>query len=76
MSACKGGHADIVELILDYSIKHQIDLNARDNMGWTALTSAEYLLSSSPPSEWQYSCVDPLLSIMCRLAVCPQLQMK
>ena len=36
--ACSYGHQDIVELLLDYSDK--IEVNAADNTGWTTFTSA------------------------------------
>ena len=34
--ACRNGHADIAEFIMKNSAKLNIDLNAKDNCGWTA----------------------------------------
>ena len=36
--ACKNGYKNVVELLLNHS--ERIDLNARDNFGWTALMLA------------------------------------
>ena len=38
MLACQIGHKDVVQLLLDQS--ERIELNARDNAGWTALMLA------------------------------------
>ena len=39
MYACGDGHKDVVQLLLDNS-ERNIDFNARDNDGWTALKIA------------------------------------
>ena len=38
--ACQRGHKDVVQLLLDHS--ERIELNARDNSGWTAFLKACY----------------------------------
>ena len=39
MEACRSGHVGIVDLILEYSNRHQIDLNVKDRNGWTAFNN-------------------------------------
>ena len=41
MFACKNGHIDVVQLLLDHSDQN-IDLNARNNVGRTAFMWASF----------------------------------